>query len=91
SEGAAENNNATAVAITLTTPSVDLQVTSINAASPINSGQFVNVSWTVSTTGSQATATGNWTDTVVLSRDSILDPSDVILGYRPHSGVLSGG
>lgn len=91
SEGAAENNNATAVAITLTTPSVDLQVTSINAASPINSGQFVNVSWTVSNTGSQATATGNWTDTVVLSRDSILDPSDVILGYRPHSGVLSGG
>ncbi|MBX3265900.1 MAG: PD40 domain-containing protein [Acidobacteria bacterium] len=91
-EGINDNNNATAVPITLTAPAVDLQVTTVNVDPVIYSGQFANISWTVTNTGSQATASSTWSDWVVLSRDAIFDPSDTLLEFRRRSeGLAAGG
>jgi hypothetical protein len=37
------------------------------------------------------TFTSDWTDTVYLGRDQILQPTDPIIGFLPHSGNLNGG
>lgn len=91
-EGINDNNNATAIPITLTAPAVDLQVTTVNVDPVIYSGQFANISWTVTNTGSQATASSTWSDWVVLSRDAIYDPSDTLLEFRRRNeGLAAGG
>lgn len=90
-EGINDNNNATAVPITLTAPAVDLQVTTVNVDPVIYSGQFANISWTVTNTGSQATASNTWSDWVVLSRDAIFDPSDTLLEFRRRNEGLAAG
>ena len=87
-----ESNNLRASApITLTVPSVDLTVGSVSMSLPHHSGTFREFSWTVTNVGTSPTLSSSWTDYVILSRDSILDPSDTTLGYRARSGVLAGG
>lgn len=90
-EGSNEENNTRAVPITLTSPQIDLQVTAVNISPTIYSGRPANISWTVTNSGTQPTATDRWTDFIVLSRDSIYDPSDIGLGYRYHNGSLAAG
>lgn len=92
SEGINENNNASsAIPITLTAPNVDLQVTNVSAASVLYSGQYADISWTVTNLGSSPTLSDVWTDHVFISRDQVLDPSDRQLEFRNHNGVLGGG
>jgi len=87
-----ESNNVRASApITLSAPAVDLTVGSITMSSPRHSGTFRDFSWTVTNVGTSPTLASSWTDYVILSRDSILDPSDTTLGYRTRTGVLAGG
>lgn len=91
-EGVNETNNATvSVPITLTSPLVDL-VPSVPTAAPIlYSGQYTDVSWTVTNNGVSPTINESWMDHVVLSRDLVYDPSDILLEYRQHNGVLANG
>ncbi len=87
-----ENNNVRASGlITLTTPAIDLQVVNVSVAPPYHSGTFQNFSWTVTNFGSSQTLANNWNDYVILSRDSVLDPTDITLGYSSHSTALAGG
>jgi len=87
-----ENNNARASgAITLTTPSVDLQASNVSVAAPFYSGTDLTISWTVTNFGTSPTLRPDWSDYVILSRDGIVDQSDRILGYLPHNGILAGG
>ena len=69
----------------------NLQVTDITlpTGSEILSGQSVTFSFNVKNVGSAATPTGDWTDRVVLSANTILgDADDVQLGIYAHSGAL---
>ncbi|QYO65309.1 CARDB domain-containing protein [Leptolyngbya sp. 7M] len=91
SEGLNENNNAASIPILLSTPPVDLQVTSLTADQILFSGQFANISWTVTNLGSQATASAAWTDWLVLSRDGVFDPTDVVLAFQRRNGALGPG
>ena len=86
-----EMNNWIATPITLTVPGVDLQASNVSAATTVYSGLSTDVSWTVTNAGSSATLSNYWSDYVVLSRDSVFDPADRIIGYRQHNGVLNGG
>lgn len=91
-EGVNENNNSsTAIPISITTPDVDLNVSNVSANPVLYSGQYADVSWTVNNIGQSPTVSAGWTDHVILSRDLVIDPSDRLLEYRPHSGALSGG
>ncbi len=91
-EGVNETNNAsTAMAITITAPMVDLHVTNVTADPVIYSGQFTNISWTVANLGSTQTLSSSWIDHVILSRDNILDTSDVVIESRVRNGALAGG
>jgi hypothetical protein len=79
------------------TGSVDfpnLQVTGDHLAvgGPFLSGQPVTFDYTVTNVGSQPTNTGNWSDKVVLSLNTIFgDADDLTLGVFPHTGVLEPG
>ena len=92
SNTAPETNNVRASApLTLTSPSVDLQVGNVSAAPPFYSGTDLSISWTVTNFGATPTLGTNWSDYVILSRDAIIDPNDTILGYRARAAVLAGG
>lgn len=87
-----ESNNVRAsAAITLTAPAVDLTVGSVSMSAPQYSGTFRDFSWTVTNVGTSPTLATSWSDYVILSRDSILDPTDTTLGYRTRTGALAGG
>ena len=91
-EGVNETNNASApIPITITAPQVDLQVTNVAANPLIYSGQFADVSWTVTNLGSTPTVTGNWTDYLVLSRDSVYDSTDRVIDFVNREAPLAGG
>jgi RHS repeat-associated protein len=68
----------------------DLAVTSVSAPSAGQPGQTVTVNWTVGNQGN-LDAAGSWQDAVYLSRDQVLDPSDILFSLAPHSGGLSAG
>lgn len=91
-EGNMEGNNASAaVPIALTLPQIDLQASSVNSNAILFAGQNTDVSWTVTNLGTQPTLSANWVDYVILSRDSVYDPTDRVVGYQIHAGVLNGG
>lgn len=85
---AAENNNVNAAQIALTAPAVDLTAGNVSANQTLYAGQTADVSWTVANSGTSATVGANWTDYVILSRDSVLDATDRFLGYKAHDGAL---
>lgn len=84
-----ESNNLTAsAAITITSPGVDLQATVNSVTAPTYSGRSVNVEWTVTNTGDTETLGNNWYDTLYLSRDSVIDSSDRVLGRITRNGAV---
>lgn len=89
--GFESNNVRASAAITLAAPSVDLTVGSVSMSAPQYSGTFRDFSWTVTNAGTSPTLASSWSDYVILSRDSILDPTDTTLGYRTRTGALAGG
>ena len=90
-EGLGENNNTRNLAFPITAPPVDLQVTAVNAPATANSGQTMTVNWTVANNGTDQTIGSQWADAVVLSLDQIDDPTDRVIGYAQHEGILNGG
>lgn len=93
-EGAAEGNNVKVSApftITLT-PAPDLTIISPSAApASAQSGQFVDVAYTVKNVGTNPTDADSpdWFDRIYISRDLVLDPSDKAIGSFMHSGALA--
>jgi len=75
------------VDVTLT-PWPDLVVATVDAPETGYSGQPISVQWEVANLGVAATPSGEWGDSVYLSRDPLLDSSDLYLGYKGHSGSL---
>ena len=75
----------------VTPPNVDLQITTVDQPDTAFAGQDIPVSWTGKNFGTQTTLTPVWTDYILLSRDQILDPTDIIVGYQVHNGTLASG
>ncbi|HQU43698.1 MAG TPA: CARDB domain-containing protein, partial [Pirellulales bacterium] len=85
-------NDVKAVAITTSSPNVDLAASSPSAATTaLNSGQQVEVKFTVSNNGGE-TAAAAWTDAVYLSTKSTLDSSAIQLtSIAAPSSLAAGG
>ena len=78
----AEDNNVTALALSITTgPTVDLVTSAVSSPSIGYQQGVMTVSWTVTNVGSAATD-DNWLDAVYLSYDQVFDQSsDILLDY----------
>jgi subtilase family serine protease/photosystem II stability/assembly factor-like uncharacterized protein len=89
-ENTNENNNITIgnSDIQLTGLYVDLMLSEININDSLNSGQSVDISWKVKNTGFDPTQVSSWEDIIYLSKDTIPDIDDTILGVYQHNGVL---
>ena len=73
-------NNVTSIGIDLTAPNVQLGLSSPSVAqTTVNSGNPVDVSWTVTNTGTDS-AGGPWYDEVYLSTSNTFDGSAQLLG-----------
>ena len=88
-----ETNNVLAVPILVTSPAANLEVIDATAPAAADAGQLVNVSWTVTNSGSDPAST-QWADYVYVSDDTILDANDrnVLTTYvGADSPLLVGG
>lgn len=85
------NNVKSSARLSLSAPEIDLRTTAVSVQTPTFSGTSVNVAWTVTNAGTNPTLDAYWTDYVILSRDSVLDVTDRVLGYTVRDGVLAGG
>jgi hypothetical protein len=83
-----EVNNIGRSAGTIAIAGADLFVSSIEAPDAALSGDTIGLSWTVTNAGAP-TDLINWTDRVLLSRDDIADPSDLVLASVTHTGGLA--
>jgi hypothetical protein len=90
-EGPREENNTNSAAVVVVAPGIDLQVPTVAVPANGLSGQTVPVNWSVTNAGTMPTFASGWADTVYLSRDQVLQPSDPMIGYIRHSGALDGG
>ena len=72
-------------------PLPDLQVNSVAAPISTFSGQSITVNWTVENHGDASSGLTNWVDKVYFSSDSILDNSDVYLGFQSTTVSNPGG
>src|SRR5690606_25828988 len=86
----AEQNNWTGRALSSTlTPPPDLVVTSVTPPADAESGQEVELQWTVENQGPGPTRVDTWRDVVYLSPTATFDSSTaVVLGSFRHVGVL---
>ncbi|HDR13947.1 MAG TPA: hypothetical protein ENN79_00390, partial [Desulfobacteraceae bacterium] len=74
-----ETNNTSYRAITLDAPDLTIYEGDVTAPGSLVLGEVVPVSWTVTNRGSVAAA-ADWYDRVYFSMDTVLDPSDLLLG-----------
>lgn len=89
-----ETNNLSSRPITLNVPLLpDLRVSNVQAPDEGFGGSQILVSWTVTNHGDGAvpSAESTWSDTIILSRDAILDGSDRVIGTRPRIGAIAAG
>jgi large repetitive protein len=80
------SNNFSASAIQVS--GADLTVTSATTVNTTSLGQTIPVSWTVKNQGSAGT-TAQWEDAIYISKDNILDGSDIFLKRQVASGSTS--
>ncbi len=86
-----ETNNLTvSTPISVTVPGIDLQAVVNSVTAPTYSGQPVNIEWTVTNHGDAETLTNAWVDRIILSRDSVIDATDPVIGWRNRTGTLAG-
>ncbi|PSF27588.1 hypothetical protein C7H19_24935, partial [Aphanothece hegewaldii CCALA 016] len=91
-EGSLENNNATSSTQPIIfefAPPSDLQVDGILAPVTAHSGDTVAIQWTVTNRGENA-ASGQWSDAVYLSLDTVWDINDPLVGRLSFNGILEG-
>jgi Ca2+-binding RTX toxin-like protein/subtilase family serine protease len=80
------SNNVSASAIQVS--GADLTVTSATTVNTASLGQTIPVSWTVKNQGGAGT-TAQWEDAIYISKDNILDGSDILLKRQVASGSTS--
>ena len=68
----------------------DLAVISVTAPATFAPGAQATVTFTVADQGANP-ANGSWTDSVYLSADATLDPTDTLLGTVVHTGSVAAG
>ncbi|MCB2409519.1 CARDB domain-containing protein [Hymenobacter lucidus] len=85
-----ETNNEQRVAFTYRY-SDDLRVTALTTTGAAYSGQSVQVNWTVDNQGAFRTLATGWYDQVFLSKDNVLDASDLNLSTVQRNGELAVG
>lgn len=92
-EGTNENNNISALRpIAIIRQTADLQVTTVTAPASALSGGTLTATWRVENIGTRPPNIGAWVDSVFLSTDEVLSPSDVLLGRRQNrSSPAPGG
>lgn len=92
-EGTNETNNVSALRpITIIRQTADLDVTTATAPASALSGGTLTATWRVENIGTRPANYGSWVDTVYLSTDEVLSPSDIRLGRRQnHSSPAPGG
>ncbi len=92
-EGTRNDNNVGQGTLQITYREPDLQITSLSVSNPApNSGQTIQVTFTVANFGERATRVSNWQDGIYLSSDPSLDANDRPLGWVNHTsaeGVLA--
>nr|NIP85463.1 APHP domain-containing protein [Planctomycetales bacterium] len=92
-EGQHENNNATGSSVPLIIelpPPSDLQIEDMVVPGSAQSGDPINITWTVRNQG-EFPASGSWSDAVYLSADALWDIGDIPLGRVGFSGTLQPG
>lgn len=67
---------------------IDLQVTGVAGPTTLAAGRPFDVSWVVRNLG-ESPIVGDWQDAVYLSRDTVLDAGDTLVGTVPHTGGLT--
>jgi subtilase family serine protease len=85
-----EDNNVASQLLNVSPPNVDLVIIAIEAPASVFAGQTMLLSWTVINDGSSSTASSDWTDRFLLSKDQYLDPTDLKVGFADHAGALAG-
>jgi len=83
------NTDTSQVNILITPP--DLVVVSLVNPDTLVSGQPLTVSWTVQNLGTGLPGTSTWYDGIYLSRDQLLDETDINLGSKRHNTGLGVG
>jgi subtilase family serine protease len=83
------DNNLRAVGVMIALNPVDLQVDSV--ATPLGgiSGQYLPIRWSVGNHGVGITESPSWYDAIYLSRDTMVDETDALLGSKRHDGALA--
>ncbi len=84
-------NNGNSTSFNVVYREADLQISNLTVSSPINSGQNVMVTYTVTNNGNRATRVPVWFDGIYLSQDQTLDVYDQLIGQSKHVGVLNPG
>ncbi len=69
----------------------DLAVTDVFVPASGTPGTPANIGYVVKNLSTSATIVSDWVDSVYLSKDAILDPSDVLIERVSHSGTLNPG
>jgi len=90
-EGANEGNNVRARAIAVSLAKVDLVAESLQAPDEAVAGQTMAVNWNVRNNGPERTRQVQWSDQIVLSRDKVLDATDLRIANIDHFGALDSG
>ncbi|TAK53398.1 MAG: hypothetical protein EPO25_10765, partial [Gammaproteobacteria bacterium] len=86
--GRDSNNSGLSAPLVLGHP--DLAVTAVTAPSAAQSGDVIDVGWTVDNQGPRPVA-GSWVDRVYLSEDGVIGAGDRLLGEVARSGPLEAG
>ena len=87
-----EGNNKTAAdPMVVARVEADLQVTNLNVPAAGATGDTIQVDYTVTNAGDDATAALSWSDRVYLSTDNVLDANDSVLATFRHDGALASG
>ncbi|MEX2552838.1 MAG: CARDB domain-containing protein, partial [Actinomycetota bacterium] len=81
-------NNTQSAEFTAIYAEPDLEITQVVVPAEADSGQFINLSWTVTNTGTRATRTDYWVDRIYISKDETLDRYDLMVAEVAHRGTL---
>ena len=85
-----ETNNIVARAVTIRLPQVDLTVTQATAPDSAPPSAYINVSWSVTNQGAEATSVPYWYDGVYLSDDALFGDDMWLTSYEASVPVAAG-
>lgn len=87
--GAENNNYAQVTVASVARPYADLVATITGLPDAPRGGEAATIRWRVENRGAVDTGASAWVDRVYLSRDGVLDDSDILLGEVARSGALA--